>query len=269
LGPVLGTLAVATSTQILFGLVGLVSVLLMLWVRIYPEPPSGDEEPPQRLPSRTVLARAGSGLVLGTWLIALEAMTIGAVNALLPLRLSRYGASALVIGATFLGASALGSVLSPLAGRLTDRRGPRLPLCLGLVGSSVLLPLLGFPHSVLVLAGLVVLGLGGPLAGYMVPAVSVMTESAERAGVTLVLVTTLFNFFFAAGETFGAPVAAVLSQATSDAIPLIGLGGLMLFTLIPARRVRTGRALTPDPEPPPREVADFTPPAPLVGSRRG
>ena len=76
-----------------------------------------------------------------------------------------------------------------------------------------------------------VIALGGPLVAYMIPAVSMMTESAERAGVALVLATTLVNLAYAVGETIGAPVAAGLSQATSDAVPLLLVAAMMLVTL--------------------------------------
>lgn len=248
LGPLLGTLAVAAGTQTVFPLVGAVSLGLALWVRTYPEPLSrralrsthGDGAPRRR-------PRLTPALLLGTWLIALEAMTYGAINALLPLRLSSLGAPALVIGATFLAAAALGTLLSPLIGRATDRRGPRPLLSAGIVISALLLPTLALSHSYVLLAIMCVITLGGPLTAYMIPAVSVMTESAERTGIAIVLVTTLFNLAYASGETIGAPVAAVLSQATADTVPLSIIGLLMLLTVIPARRIvaATTRATPP------------------------
>jgi MFS family permease len=248
LGPLLGTLAVAAGTQTVFSLVGAVSLGLALWVRTYPEPSSrtalrttpGDGAPHRR-------PRLTAALLLGTWLIALEAMTYGAINALLPLRLSSLGAPALVIGATFLAAAALGTLLSPLIGRATDRRGPRPLLTGGIVISALLLPTLALSHSYVLLAVMCVITLGGPLTAYMTPAVSVMTESAERTGIAIVLVTTLFNLAYASGETIGAPVAAVLSQATTDTVPLSIIGLLMLLTIIPARRIvaATARATPP------------------------
>ncbi len=80
------------------------------------------------------------------------------------------------------------------------------------------------------------------MTGYMIPAVSTMTDSAERLGIAMVVASTLFNLAYAAGETIGAPAAAVISQASSDAVPLIGLGVLMLLTLIPARGLSTHAA---------------------------
>ena len=50
----------------------------------------------------------------------------------------------------------------------------------------------------------------------------------------------LLNLAWATGETIGAPVAASLSQATSDAVPLLILAAIMVLTLIPVSRARLG-----------------------------
>ena len=63
--------------------------------------------------------RVGTGL----WLTALAGMAFGVLDVLAPLRLAGLGATALLIAGTFLGASAVEAVLSPLAGRQADRRG--------------------------------------------------------------------------------------------------------------------------------------------------
>jgi MFS family permease len=251
IGPLLGTAAVAIGTRPVFCVLGVVSLALAARTRRHPAPPRTANDDSPRPPLRAVL-RTG-GLPLGTWLITLEAMTIGAGNVLLPLRLSRFGASGVAIGATFVAAAALSSVLSPIVGRMSDRRGARLLLVNGLAASAVLVSTLVLPHTAAVLAPLCVIALGGPLAAYMIPAVSMMTASAEAAGVALVLVTTLGNLAYATGETVGAPLAAGLSQGTSDAVPILLLAALMLATLWPVSRI--GRA-RPGSEPEPPQAAD-------------
>jgi MFS family permease len=243
IGPLLGTAAVAIGTRPVFCTLGLISLALAAWTRRHPAPPRTANDDSPRPPLRAVLRTAG--LPLGTWLITLEAMTIGATNVLLPLRLSRFGASAVAIGATFVAAAALSTVLSPIAGRMSDRRGARLLLVTGLGASAVLVSTLVLSHTAAVLAPLSVIALGGPLAAFVIPAVSMMTMSAEAAGIALVLVTTLGNLAYATGETIGAPVAAGLSQATSDAVPILLLAALMLATLWPVSRLRRTPAPTP------------------------
>jgi predicted MFS family arabinose efflux permease len=161
----------------------------------------------------------------------LEACVIGATGTLLPLRLSRFGASNVAIGITFVLASLLALVVNPWAGRLLDRRGVLLPLTAGLGATALLLLLLPVPQSALALAALTVLALGGPLTGCGLPAISIMTDAIERAGAALAFGSMLFNLAWASGETIGAPAAASLSRATSDAVPLAALAAVLLATL--------------------------------------
>lgn len=244
LGPVLGILAVAVGTEIVFGLVGAISLGLAAWTLRHPEPPQA--EPGTRTPLRA-LARSPR-ILLGSWLILLEACTLGAAGTLLPLRLSRFGASGVAIGATFLVASLVSTILAAPIGRLVDRRGAGLPLCLGLMMTAVLLAIVPLPQSALGLAVVSVILLGGPLTAYTIPAMSIITETAERSGIALVVATMLLNLAWAAGETIGAPAAASLSQATSDAVPLLLLAAIMVLTLGPVLRARftTAGAIAPD-----------------------
>jgi MFS family permease len=73
----------------------------------------------------------------GVWLTGLAGMAFGLVDVLGPLRLSALGASALVIGATYLGSAAIEAGLSPLAGRLSDRRGALVPVRILLAWGAV------------------------------------------------------------------------------------------------------------------------------------
>ena len=155
---------------------------------------------------------------LGAWLIVVEAATIGAISALLPLRLSRFGAGNVVIGGVFLVSSLLSMLVSGPIGRTVDRRGPRPLLFAGLPLTAVLMAVLPLPQSAALLAVVSIFALGGPLTLYTIPALTVMTDSAERLGIPLAVATMLLNLAWAFGEVIGAPAAANLSQATSDAV---------------------------------------------------
>ena len=245
LGPLLGTFAAAVGTGPAFAVVGAISLALAGRLLRYPDPPraqSGPRTPiTQLLGSRT--------FALGVWLIALEAITLGAANTLLPLRLSGLGASGVAIGATFLAAAGVSTVLSPLVGRISDQRGPFRPMLAGLVGSSLLMATLPLPNSAVSLAVVTVIALGVPLTAYLVPAASLMTEATERTGVGLAVATTMINLVFAIGETVGAPAGASISQATSDAVPLLLLAVMMALTIPAAVAVRR-RAHSDPPLPP-------------------
>jgi MFS family permease len=236
IGPMLGTLAVAAGTTVVFACVGGVSLGLTAWTLEHPEPPRAALGAGTRL---GVLAR-DPRIALGCWVILLEACVIGAAGTLLPLRLSHFGASGVAIGITFVLASLLALLVNPAIGRLADRRGIVLPLTVGLGGTAVLLALLPLPQSPLPLAVLTVLTLGGPLTACAMPAISIVTDAIERVGAALAFGSMLFNLAWATGETIGAPAAASLSRATSDAVPLAALAAVMLATLAISRRL-TGR----------------------------
>src|SRR5580692_9032488 len=65
---------------------------------------------------------------VGMSLTMLAGVAFGVFDVLAPLRLSRLGASAVIIGVTFLASAAIETALSPLAGRLSDRRGELVPV---------------------------------------------------------------------------------------------------------------------------------------------
>ena len=240
-GPIVGTLAVAIGTQPVFLFIGAVSVALAVWTLDHPEPPRATE-PSTSLPLRALVGNPR--VRLGFWLILLEAATLGALGTLLPLRLSRFGASGVLIGLTFLASSLMAALLARPIGRVVDRRGARLPLIIGLSGTAVLLATLALPRSVAGLAVLGVFTLGGPLSAYTIPGMSVMTDATERMGVALVFASMMLNIAWALGETIGAPAAATVSQATSDAVPFTLLAAIMLVTLVPVLRARLTRAQT-------------------------
>ena len=247
-GPLLGVFAVSVGTAPVFSAVGVASLALAVWVSRHPDPgpvagdrgaPGGAGRPRRRLPWRAL--RSSSGLWLGAWLVAFDAMSTGAISALLPLRLSALGASGVVIGATFLLASALATLIAPFIGRASDRHGARRPMTVGLVCGAALFALMPLPGAWLPLAAVSIVVLGGPLSAFMIPAVPMMTASAERVGVSVVIATSLVNLAYALGETIGAPSAALLSTAAGDGVPMLVLAALMLLTLVLVRgNPRTG-----------------------------
>jgi MFS family permease len=236
IGPVLGILAVTVGTGPVFAVVGATAFALAAWTQSHPEParqrPASETSSPVRDLVRSPLIR------LGSWLILLEAATIGATSALLPLRLSRFGAHSIVIGAVFLVASLMSMAVSGPIGRTVDRRGAGVPLCVGLTLTAFLMAVLPLPHSAVLLAIVSVIALGGPLTAYTIPALTIITDTAERLGIPLVVATMMLNLAWAFGEVIGAPAAANLSQATSDAVPLLALSAIMVVTLRPVIKAR-------------------------------
>ncbi len=227
LGPALGTAAVTLGTGIVFGALGAIAIVLAAWVLRNPDVAIAPPGPRSTLGD---LLR-NRALVLGTWILLLEAAALGVVYTLIPLRLSSFGASSLAIGGTFIVASAVRTVIAPLIGCMSDRRGVIAPTTLGLVMAAVIFAALPLPQSAALLALVALIAMAGPLTTFVIPASSLLTVAAERAGIQLAIATMIFNLSFATGQTVGAPVGASLAQATSDAVVFDVFSALMLLTL--------------------------------------
>jgi predicted MFS family arabinose efflux permease len=195
-GTMLGTLADAIGTKPVFVGVGALTLGLIVWTLGFREPPRtslGGAAPLHALISNRPF-------MLGLWSVVLVAGAIGATGALLPLRLSHFGATDVEVGVTFVLASLVSMLVTPWLGRVIDRRGIVLPLSVGLASTGVLVAALPLPHGALPLAVLTVLALGAPLVAAQMGAVSVMTDAVERIGAALVFGTMLFNLAYAIGE---------------------------------------------------------------------
>jgi MFS family permease len=243
LGPVIGTLAVAVGTEVVFAGVGVVSLALVAWTLRHPEPPRPERE--QHAPLGALLRQPQ--VILCTWLFLAEAAMVGATGTLVPLRLSQLGASGVAIGVTFIIASLFATVSSPVIGRVVDRRGPRLPTWLGLLVTAVLVAALPLPSSPFVLAVLTVAALGGPSLGFALPSISAITDSAERTGVAMALASVVINFSWAIGEMVGAPTAAGISHLTNDTVAFLLLAAVLLATLAVVLRTRLIPSTPPSP----------------------
>jgi MFS family permease len=226
-GPAIGTVAVALGTGVTFGALGVIALALGAGLLRQSEPE---------------IAFRGSGLSVGRvlhnralllalWLMLLEAAAFAVVYALVPLRLARFGASSSAIAASFVAGSAVRTVVAPQIGRLSDHRGAIAPTVLGLALAAVALAALPLPTGVVALAVVTTIVTAGPLTTFAIPASSLLTVAAERAGVGLAVASMLFSLTFALGETIAAPAGASLAQATSDAVPFFALSALLLLTI--------------------------------------
>jgi MFS family permease len=231
LGPVIGAVASHVGTGPAFAAATVAGGALMVASLLVPKPLA---RTPQTLRS-ALPALAEPAISVGMWLTFLAGLAFGVVDVLAPLRLNRLGAGALVIAGVFLGSAAVEVVLSPLVGRLSDRRGPMVPVRLSLVAAvvvSVLAPLLR-PAAVLA----VVLVIGLPAFGTMfVPAAAMIGEGADRRQLHHGLAYGLGNLAWAAGQGVAASASGALAQATVDAVPYLLLAATMASTALFLRR---------------------------------
>ncbi len=237
LGPVVGTIAARAGTGPAFSGAAVLGAGLMAVAFIVPRP---DRAEPQRLREAWPAIRdrqVGTGM----WLTMLAGLGFGVLDVLAPLRLSRLGAGAIVIGATFLAEAAIEAVLSPLVGRLSDRRDPLVPVRLSLavgVAVSLLAPVVR-PAAWLV--ALLILGM--PAFGTLfTPAMALLSAGAQRLQVNQGLAFGMTNLAWAAGQAVAAAGSGALAQATSDIVPYSLLAAACLASLIFLWRARRSRA---------------------------
>jgi MFS family permease len=223
LGPLAGVIANQVGTGPTFAGAAVAGAGLMVVAFLVPRPRNSE---PQGLKAAWPALRDRQ-VSTGMWLTSLAGLGLGVVDVLAPLRLNALGASALVIGATFLAAAAIEAALQPLAGRLSDRRGALMPLQLSLaatVALSLLAPLLA-PAALLV--ALLIVGL--PSFGTLfTPAAAMLSAGADRLRLNQALAFGLANLAWASGQAIGSAATGVLAQATSDLVPY----GLLACTCV-------------------------------------
>jgi MFS family permease len=236
-GPALGAAAAAIGTGIVFGAFVLLPLALIVTGWRIP----GPEASPSGTLQAVRAAAAEPRMRQGIWLMALPSAAFGAVNVIVTLRLAALGADAIAIGAIFLSAILLEATVSPVAGRVADRRGPLWPARAGLAAGGIVLALLPLPHSAVPLAALVIVA--APLVGMLwTPAMAVLAEGTEARGVDPAFGFGLANMAWGAGAAIGGGGGAALADATSDAVPLLLLALAMLASAaVLSIRERPGR----------------------------
>ena len=232
-GPVLGAVAAYTGTAWAFGVVG--SLALFLAFAAWRTPAATPEEP-QRL---EMLFRALSvrKIQLGVWFTLLPALLFGNLSVLGPLRLSELGWGAAAVGATYLVSAGFEAVWAPVVGHASDRYGRMPPIRLAVLGSAVVCALLPWPGNVWVVALLIICG-GFAFGSFWTPALSMVTDEAERFGLDYGYAFALVNIAWAPGQAGGAAIGGALAAATSDAVPYLTLGAMCLATFLTVFRYR-------------------------------
>jgi MFS family permease len=214
LGPVLGGAATVLSPEAVFSAVAVMAAGLALWATSIPA-----AEPEESPGVRAMLRALGRpAVLLGFWLFALPALFSGVVEVLAPLRMDELGASGVAIGAAFLASAAVEAVISPLVGRFSDRAGRIVPIRFGLVGAVIMAIVLPLPGTALLLAAAVVLTFTA-LATFWAPAMAMLSDAAELAGLDLALAFSISNLAWAVGHVLGAGLGGAVAEATSDGVP--------------------------------------------------
>lgn len=226
-GPVVGAVASAIGRGLAFSAVVVLSLVLILEARRLPlaHAPSG-----QGVRELGRALRAGK-LLAAMWLVVLPAMVSGMLNVLGPLRLHRFGAGAAAVGAAYLGAAAAEGAVTPLIGRLSDRRGRIVPLRGGLVAAIVLLACFTLPATAALLAVLIVATAAG-LGAFWAPAMAMLSDAAEELRLDQALAAALMNLAWAVGAIIGETGGGAIAKSAGDGLPMYLVGGLCAATLL-------------------------------------
>jgi predicted MFS family arabinose efflux permease len=76
------------------------------------------------------------------------------------------------------------------------------------------------------------------LATFWAPAMAMLSDAAERAGLDQALAFSISNLAWAAGHVLGAGVGGAVAEATSDAVPYAALAVACAATFVGLTTVR-------------------------------
>jgi MFS family permease len=231
-GPVVGAVAALVGRSVVFAALAGLSVVLAAWtLRIDPIPP----EPPSVSAVGRALRnpRFGAGLAL----MALPALLWGVLSTLAPLRLSDAGWGAAAIGAVWLVGAALETAVSPLAGRMLDRRGVALPIQVSLSAAAVLSVGLAFSPRPFAYVPILIAA-SGAYGALFTPAFALIADGAERSGLPQGMAFGLMNAAWASGALIGPAAGGAVADASGDVVPFLVAAAFCATALAAVRRAR-------------------------------
>ena len=242
-GPVIGAAAALVGRAEIFCALAGLSLVLAIWtMRLGSSPPA---EPPSRAALRRALRNRQ--LVGGLVLMAVPSLLFGVLAVLGPLHLSHAGWGAAAIGGVWLVGAGLEAIQAPIVGRISDRRGPLVPVRASLaVGALVSLGLAagGRPlfYAPLIVIAAVAYGV------LFTPAFAMIADGADHAGLAQGMAFGLMSAAWATGAVAGPAAGGAIANATGDWIPFTlgaALCGSILFVVRPRLRARTSIARRP------------------------
>jgi MFS family permease len=173
----------------------------------------------------------------GLALMALPSFLFGVLSTLAPLHLSAAGWEAAAIGAVWLVSAALETAISPLSGRLLDRRGVLLPIQIALAAAVPVSIGLALGPRPLAYVPLIVLA-GGAYGALFTPAFALIAEGAERVALPQGMAFGLMNAAWATGALIGPAAGGAVAAATGDVVPFLFSAGFCATALVAVRRAR-------------------------------
>lgn len=234
LGPVLGALAGSIGTELVFGSVLVVTLALAYAASRLPEV----RAPEHQSLGEVVATLLSKPILDGAVFVAVPSVMFGAIEVLVPLRIDSLGGGHAVIAAGFIGGAALEATLAPIAGRLSDRIGRRLPYVAGMTVCAVAMVAIALAQTLGgVLAALIITSLGAGLC--FAPALTLLSDTAESSRLHQGFAAGLSNMAWASGQVVGGIGGGVVASLTGNALPSIAIAVLLLVTVAYAFHVLT------------------------------
>jgi len=238
-GPVIGAVADEVGTGPAFSTAAVAGGALMVVAFLVPAPQKSTPQGLREAWTSVSDRRVSTGL----WLTMLAGLAFGVLDVLAPLRLAALGATSLLIAGTFLAAAAIEAVLSPVAGRAADRRGPIVPIRISLAAAVAVSLLAATLESARLLIPVLIVGM--PAFGTLfAPAMALLSEGAQRLHLDQGLAFGLGNLAWASGQAVAAAGSGALAQATSDLVPysLLAIACLATLSVLRLRRRQPERS---------------------------
>jgi MFS family permease len=234
-GPVVGAAAALVGRDVVFTALAGLAVVLAVWtLRLDPIPPE--------VPSLSAMARAlrNNVFVGGLVLMALPSFLFGVLSTLAPLHLSAAGWGAAAIGAVWLVGAALETVISPVAGRVLDRRGVLAPIQIALAAGAAISVGLAVGPGPLAYVPLVIAA-GGAYGALFTPAFALIADGAERSRLAQGMAFGLMNAAWATGALIGPAAGGAVAEVSGDVVPYLVSAGLCAIALAAVRHARHRR----------------------------
>jgi MFS family permease len=237
LGPVLGALAGSIGTEIVFSSVLLATVALALAAARLPE-----TRTPERQTLREVMTTLVSRpIVDAATFVAVPSVMFGAIEVLVPLRIDALGGGHGVIAAGFIVGAALEATLAPVAGKMSDRVGRRLPYVLGLAICALAMVALAEVTTLgAVIGALICTSLGAGLC--FAPALTLISDVAESSSLHQGFAAGVSNMAWASGQVLGGIGGGVVASLTGNAAPSLAIALLLGLTVVYAYRAMGAEA---------------------------
>ncbi|MFN8123382.1 MAG: MFS transporter [Thermoleophilia bacterium] len=238
LGPVVGGPMIdAFGTGWTFLAAAALPLVLLPLVAALPETRRPGTVTPPLFPAVRALVRqpGARGGAIG---LAVLAAVLALLEPLVPLHLDdRFGLSSTGVGLVFAAWFLAFFLVSPLAGRWSDRHGRRRPLLVGGLAGAALLPLVPLAPGPVPVA-LALAALGTALAVMAAPTGPLLAEAVDRAGMggNYGLSSSVMTLVFAAGYTLGPATASAASAVTSFEVITLASAAVVAVAVVAADR---------------------------------